>query len=107
LLESNTTRCTVPKGIFGEHGGMLRLIAYGDELNLAYPPRPKDAKAKWQPVWAVKLRVKAVTSGMLGMAAQGRAGDARRERTKAQDEETQGVPKMPQPMELLKGIFGR
>jgi hypothetical protein len=107
LLASNTTRCTVPKGIFGEHGGMLRLIAYGDELNLAHPPRPKDAKAKWQPVWAVKLRVKAVTSGMLGMAAQGRAGDARRERTKAQDEETQGVPKMPQPMELLKGIFGR
>ncbi|MCX7146445.1 MAG: hypothetical protein NT042_09640 [Sulfuritalea sp.] len=37
LLASNTTRCTVPKGIFGEHGGMLRLIAYGDELNLAHP----------------------------------------------------------------------
>ncbi len=107
LLASNTTRCTVPKGIFGEHGGMLRLIAYGDELNLAYPPRPKDAKAKWQPVWAVKLRVKAVTSGMLGMAAQGRAGDSSRERNKAQEQESSGVPKMPQPMELLKGIFGR
>ena len=107
LLASNTTRCTVPKGIFGEHGGMLRLIAYGDELNLAHPPRPKDAKAKWQPVWAVKLRVKAVTSGMLGMAAQGRAGDSSRERNKAQEQESSGVPKMPQPMELLKGIFGR
>ena len=107
LLASNTTRCTVPKGIFGEHGGMLRLIAYGDELNLAYPPRPKDAKAKWQPVWAVKLRVKAVTSGMLGMAAEGRAGDSSRERNKAQEQESSGVPKMPQPMELLKGIFGR
>jgi hypothetical protein len=91
----------VPKGVFGEHGGMLRLIAYGDELNLAHPPRPKDAKAKWQPVWAVKLRVKAVTSGMLGMAAQGRAGAA------AKEEETSIVPKIPQPMELLKGIFGR
>ncbi len=107
LLASSTTRCTVPKGVFGEHGGMLRLIAYGDELNLAHPPRPKDAKAKWQPVWAVKLRVKAVTSGMLGMAAQGRAGDSSRERNKAQEQESQGVPKMPQPMELLKGIFGR
>jgi hypothetical protein len=107
LLASNTTRCTVPKGIFGEHGGMLRLIAYGDELNLAHPPRPKDAKAKWQPVWAVKLRVKAVTSGMLGMAAQGRAGESSRERNKAQEQESSGVPKMPQPMELLKGIFGR
>ncbi|MDP1733037.1 MAG: hypothetical protein Q8L44_01600 [Sulfuritalea sp.] len=107
LLMPNTTRCTVPKGVFGEHGGMLRLIAYGDELNLAHPPRPKDAKAKWQPVWAVKLRVKAVTNGVLGMSGQGRAGDAGRERNKPQDEETQNVPKMPQPMELLKGIFGR
>jgi hypothetical protein len=52
-------------------------------------------------VWAVKLRVKAVTSGMLGMAAQGRAGAA------AKEEETSIVPKIPQPMELLKGIFGR
>jgi hypothetical protein len=101
LLASNTTRCTVPKGIFGEHGGMLRLIAYGDELNLAHPPRPKDLKAKWQPIWAVKLRVKAVTSGFLGMSAQGRAGTA------AKEEETSIVPKIPQPMELLKGIFGR
>jgi hypothetical protein len=107
LLASNTTRCTVPKGVFGEHGGMLRLIAYGDELNLAHPPRPKDAKAKWQPVWAVKLRVKSVTSGFLGMSAQGRAGDPSRERNKAPEQEGQIVPKMPQPMELLKGIFGR
>ncbi len=107
LLMPSTTRCTVPKGIFGEHGGMLRLIAYGDELNLAHPPRPKDLKAKWQPVWAVKLRVKSVTSGMLGMSAQGRAGDSSRERNKAQEQESQGMPKMPQPMELLKGIFGR
>lgn len=107
LLTPQTTRCTVPKGIFGENGGMLRLIAYGDELNLAHPPRPKDVKAKWQPIWAVKLRVKAVTSGMLGMSAQGSAGETRGERTRSRDEEAQGMPKIPQPMELLKGIFGR
>jgi len=101
LLTPKTTSCTVPKGVFGEHGGMLRLIAYGDELNLAHPPRPRDPKAKWQPVWAVKLRVKAVTNGFLGMSAQGR------ERNKAQDAETQIVPKIPVPLELLKGIFGR
>lgn len=108
LLAPTTTSCSVPKGIFGEHGGMLRVIAYGDELNLVHPPRPKDPKAKWEPVWAVKLRVKAVTSGMLGMsgAAQER-GDRQRERNKPADGEAQGVPAMPQPMELLKGIFGR
>lgn len=116
LLTPKTTSCTVPKGVFGEHGGMVRLIAYGDELNLAHPPRPKDPKAKWEPVWAVKLRVKAVANGMLGMSSQGRSGrstagqesgDGRRERNRGQDEETQNAPKMPQAVDLLKGIFGR
>ncbi|MDA8256237.1 MAG: hypothetical protein M0Z99_11480 [Betaproteobacteria bacterium] len=108
LLAPTTTSCSVPKGIFGEHGGMLRVIAYGDELNLAHPPRPKDPKAKWEPVWAVKLRVKAVTSGMLGMPEAGQErGDRQRERSKPADGEAQGVPALPQPMELLKGIFGR
>ena len=116
LLTPKTTSCTVPKGIFGEHGGMLRLIAYGDELNLAHPPRPKDPKIKWEPVWAVKIRVKSVTNGMLGMASpampdRSRAvqeqGDARQERNSAQDQAPQGAPMIPQPLELLKGIFGR
>jgi hypothetical protein len=110
LLTPTTTRCTVPKGIFGEHGGMLRVIAYGDELNLAHPPRPKDPKAKWEPVWAVKVRVKAVTNGFLGMKGMSGvghdAGDAGSERGKARNEETQILPKVPKPMELLKGIFG-
>ena len=108
LLAPGTTTCSVPKGIFGDDGGMLRLIAYGDELNLAHPPRPRDPKAKWDPVWAVKLRVKSVASGMLGMsgAAQER-GDARREQGKARDDGAQGLPGLPQPVELLKGLFGR
>ena len=113
LLMPNTTSCTVPKGIFGEHGGMLRVIAYGDELNLAHPPRPKDPKVKWAPVWAVKVRVKAVTSGFLGMSGQGargrpaasqEAGEGRSEQNKGQNDD---MPKIPQPIELLKGIFGR
>jgi hypothetical protein len=108
LLAPATTTCSVPKGIFGENGGMLRLIAYGDELNLVHPPRPKDPKAKWDPVWAVKLRVKSVASGMLGMSdtAQER-GDTGRGRNKTQDEGAQGLPGLPQPVELLKGLFGR
>jgi hypothetical protein len=116
LLPPKTTNCTVPKGIYGDNGAMLRVIAYGDELNLAHPPRPKDAKQKWEPVWAVKLRVKAVTNGFLGMsddARPGRSGSARdqsdnrRERGKAEDEQSQSTPSLQQPLELLKGIFGR
>lgn len=102
LLPPSTTSCSIPKGIFGENGGMLRLIAYGDELNLAHPPRPKDPKAKWEPVWAVKLRVKSVTNGFLGMSgASQEKGEA------GQGKKTQDGPGLPQPVELLKGIFGR
>ncbi len=113
LLMPATTACAVPKGIFGEHAGMLRLIAYGNELDLAHPPRPKDPKIKWEPLWAVKLRVKAVTNGMLGMSGQDMSSasdpgrNARRERSKENNAETGETPRMPQPVELLKGIFGR
>jgi hypothetical protein len=104
----------VPKGIFGDNGAMLRVIAYGDELNMAHPPRPKDPKARWEPVWAVKLRVKAVTNGFLGMSDEGRPGrsgtvrergEVRRERDRTED--APSAPSIEKPLELLKGIFGR
>jgi hypothetical protein len=66
LLAPTATSCTVPKGIFGE-AAMLRMIAYGTELNLAHPPRPADPKIAWEPQWAAKVRVKSVANGMLGM----------------------------------------
>ncbi|RPI13589.1 MAG: hypothetical protein EHM60_08755 [Lysobacterales bacterium] len=72
LLAPATTRCDVPKGIFGEgeaSGAMLRMIAYGSELNLAHPARPADPKVAWEPEWALKVRVKSVAMTMLGMPA--------------------------------------
>ncbi len=112
LLAPETTRCTVPRGIFpadGRGGGMVRLIAYGNELNLAHPPRPKDPKEKWEPIWAVKVRVKAVANGMLGMSAEdmramqgGMQDDERAPRERPRNEE---APKAPGAVDLLKGIF--
>jgi hypothetical protein len=70
LLAPTTTSCDVPKGIFGEGesaGAMLRMIAYGTELNLAHPPRPADPKVQYEPEWALKVRVKSVATAMLGM----------------------------------------
>ena len=46
---------------------MLRMIAYGTELNLAHPPRPTNPKLAWEPEWSLKVRVKSVATGMLGM----------------------------------------
>jgi len=81
LLQPSIARCDIPKGVFPEGtGGMLRMIAYGTELNLAYPPRPTDPKLAWEPDWALKVRVKSVAMSMLGMmpgmeGASGAAAD--------------------------------
>jgi hypothetical protein len=75
LLVPATTSCDIPKGIFGEGAGaMLRMIAYGTELNLAHPPRPTDPKVAWEPDWSLKIRVKSVASTMLGMSGMEGAG---------------------------------
>jgi len=65
LLPPATTKCAVPKEAAGQ--GMLRAIAYGTELNMAYPPRPTDPKIPWEPDWNVKIRVKSMTTSMFGM----------------------------------------
>ncbi len=73
LLAPATTQCAVPKDVFPGGAAMLRVIAYGSELNLAQPPRPADPKAPWEPVWAAKIRVKSVANVMLGMPTMGEA----------------------------------
>ena len=66
LLPPTTTKCAIPKDAAG--AGMLRAIAYGTEINMAYPPRPTDPKIAWEPEWNLKLRVKSMTTTMLGMS---------------------------------------
>ena len=72
LLPPTTTRCAVPKEAAAQ--GMLRAIAYGTEVNMAYPPRPTDPAIPWEPDWNLKIRVKSITTGMLGMPS-GMGGD--------------------------------
>jgi len=103
VLPPATTRCTVPKGIFGdEAAGMLRMIAYGSESYFSYPPRPKDVKKPWEPQWQAKVRTKSTLFSMLGGMPGGRGqpgepGDQPQER----EEPKPGVGS------LLKGLFGR
>jgi hypothetical protein len=117
LLAPTTTTCTVPKGIFGE-GAMLRMIAYGTELNLAHPPRPTDPKIAWEPQWAVKVRVKSVASSMLGMdmgsmMRGGSRGEPASERAPAGDaakKEEKAASPVDEALDAakrLRGLFGR
>jgi hypothetical protein len=66
LLPAGATECAAPKEAVSAMA-MSRVIAYGDELNLAWPPRPKDPKITWEPQWDVKVRRKSVASLMPGM----------------------------------------
>ncbi len=108
VLSPDTTRCAVPKGIFANtDGAMVRMIAYGPELNLAHPPRPTDVKVEWKPDWAVRLRLKSMTMAMLGQEME----------APARNEKKSSAPNSPsspadllnevvKPANLLKGLFG-
>ncbi|MDR7543795.1 MAG: hypothetical protein QN120_06070 [Armatimonadota bacterium] len=59
LLAASTTQCAIPRGIFADtEGALLRMIAYGEELNLVAPPRPSDPRVVWEQQWALRVRVK-------------------------------------------------
>lgn len=69
VLPRQTTQCALPVGIFAQtEGAMLRMVAYGPELNLAHPPRPTDPKIEWKPDWTVLLRLKSTGMAILGEA---------------------------------------
>ncbi|GAB4216426.1 MAG: hypothetical protein Fur007_16410 [Rhodoferax sp.] len=69
LLPPGQTECSIPEGIFAKaESAMLRGIAYGQELNLAHPPRPQNTAIPWTPQWTAKIRVKSVTMVTLGEA---------------------------------------
>lgn len=112
VLAPNVERCAIPAGIFaGAEGAMVRMIAYGPELNIAHPPRPTNAKASWEPEWVVRVRVKSTGMTMLGMDEQegrrrGQGGSAREEQAPAQQEGGSGLGGL-NPLNVIKGIFGR
>lgn len=109
LLPADATKCAVPNGIFAStEGAMLRMIAYGPELNLADPPRPQDKAIPWEPQWAVRVRTKSQAMTMLGMPSMDSADDAAADGQPA-TEQSQEPPKKKNPskLDLLKGIINR
>lgn len=99
------TSCRIPRGIFKEAGGAaLQFIGYGDELNIAWPPKPKDPKIPHEYVWAVKLRNK--STGMLPLGQEG-AGQERPAKEKQPAEERPESPtdKMKKTLDTIRGLF--
>ncbi|RZI44676.1 hypothetical protein EGT07_04495 [Herbaspirillum sp. HC18] len=110
VLPPSANNCKVPKGIFDKaEGAMLNMIAYGNELNVSYPPKPEKAPANWQPDWTARVRIKSTGMTMLGMDD---GGEARRGggRNTASEPSNGGspvpLPDVPNPVKVLKGLFG-
>jgi len=108
VMKPDTTRCTLPKGIFGKaDGAAVQFIAYGDEGNFAYPPKPADPKVKWEPIWTAKVRLK--STGMLPLGMEG-VGDASAAETSGKaekpKEEASPVDSAVEGVKKLKSLFG-
>jgi len=102
----DVTRCTVPKGIFkSTEGAALQFIAYGDELNLAHPPKPANPKVKWEPIWTAKVRLKSTGILPLGVEGQSSAVESSGKSDKAK-EESSPVDSAVEGVKKLKGLFG-
>ncbi len=68
ILDPSKTSCTVPPVFKGGQPAMLQFIAYGEELNLVHPPKPKDPKKRWDIEWSAKVRLK--STAMMPLMAQ-------------------------------------
>jgi len=109
VMGPEVTSCSVPRGIFKDaNGAALQFIGYGDELNIAYPPKPKDPKIPHEYIWAVKLRNKSTGMLPIGMD-EGKAERRTKDSTQKQDEQP-AKEKSPDPvkdtMNKMKGILG-
>ena len=121
VLAPSVTECTVPAEVVKRSGGspFLNFIAYGPEANFAQPPRPKDPRQAWEPLWAVKVRFKSTASTLLGDASGGGrrpartqapseapAGEAGGEQA-AGEKPAAGPDPIKEGVNILRGIFGR
>jgi hypothetical protein len=111
VMGPEVTSCSIPKGIFKDaKGAVLQFIGYGDEFNMAYPPKPKDSSKPHEYIWALKLRNK--STGMLPLGQEeGKEDHKTKDSRKNQneqpaDEKPAGVTdQMKKALDKLKGLF--
>lgn len=66
VLAPAVTQCLVPAEVIAAapQFRMGTLTAFGPEENFAYPPRPADARARWDLQWTARIRHRSVTGWM-------------------------------------------
>jgi len=106
VLAPTVSTCAIPKGIFAQaDGAMVNMIAYGPEFNASHPARPEKAPKDWQPDWTARIRVKSTGMTMLGMADGGDERAPQRD-GRQQEQKKQEGQQLPNPVNIIKGLFG-
>jgi hypothetical protein len=110
IMPPSTTECKIPKDVFKGAGAMLQFIAYGQDLDLSHPARPKNPPKDWMPDWNAKVRLKSTTMTMLGQderekSAAGAGTGGGRDYT-SQPRQKGGSEVLENPLKSIKGIFG-
>jgi hypothetical protein len=97
VMDTSRTTCTVPPIFKDSQGAMLQFIAYGEELNLIHPPKPKDPKQTWNPQWSIKVRLK--STGMTTLMAsdddsgrKGKSSSKKSRQSQSQNEDSSDSP---------------
>ena len=102
VMGPDVTSCSVPKGIFKDaNGAALQFIGYGDELNIAYPPKPKDSTKPHEYIWAVKLRNK--STGMLPIGMDEGKAERRTKESRPKQDEQPAEPKRGESPDPVQG----
>lgn len=93
ILDPSKTSCAVPPIFKDGQPGMMQFIAYGEELNLAHPPKPKDPKIRWDIEWSAKVRLKSTAMMPLIVQDDGEVSGTDSSSKKARpDSDTKDVP---------------
>lgn len=81
ILAGTVTNCTIPAAMTAAAPeAMLRVIAFGGETNMTFPPRPADRRVPWKIESVVKLRYNSTAGIMLGMESDDAEQSAEEER---------------------------
>jgi hypothetical protein len=105
VMGPGVTSCSIPKGIFKDaKGAVLQFIGYGDELNIAYPPKPQNSTKPHEYIWTMKLRNK--STGMLPLGQDEIKDSKKKQDEQPTGEKPAGAPEqMKKALDKIKGLF--
>lgn len=100
VMGAETTRCAIPAQV-GEAApaAMLRVVAYGGEVDAGYPARPADARASWAPESIIKVRYASIATAMMGLFDDAEEAD--------ESDPDAPPPEEPGAVDRVRGLFKR